>query len=532
MYFRNLATLVLLIVGTTGFSQPVWLNRIGTETGENYAGFAADFEGNYYITGIYNTSITIDGLTLNGNDSDLYVAKFDKNGNIIWLKGESSDAFYAVYDLITTPDGGYCISGIYFNADAQFGNITLTNDASGNPFIARYDKEGNVLWARGESGSANYYQLAIDHTGSIIFLGEISNPFTFNGEEQPEYGDRDIIFGKYASDGTPLWIKVLPGLDLEYSSKVAIDAENNILITGRFFSNFTFEGISFNSYGNEDAFILKTDSEGSPVWVNVLGDDGNNRMPAGLGIADNGNIYLSLSVDDGMYVDAFTINTLGLTDMCLLEINPDNGAVNWYQTGGGYDWDYAYDLVVGSNGVFVCGTVNGDAEFGGLQLLSTGTSGFMIGYNFDGSAMELTPLTSTSGAHAYNITSDERGGALVAGVFNSDVTVPGYSTIYSQGASDIFICKVASELVPIQQTEIAAQHLTLWPNPATTYIQVDAGAFAGERLQLFDLQGNLLSTKDITFETTLDISTLPSGTYVIQLINTQGEYITQPFIKQ
>lgn len=532
MILRGLTTLLFLITCQAVFAQPTWLKRLGTETGENFSGFAADVEGNYYVSGVYNTELTIDGLTITGNIIDLYVAKFDKNGNILWLKGESSEAYYAVYDLITTPDGGYCISGIYYTGDAQFGDITLINNAVSNPYIARYDADGNLLWASGEIGSANYYDIAIDHMGDIVFLGEMNSSFTFNGEEQPRYGDRDIIFGKYASDGTPLWIKVLPGTDLEYSSRLAIDAENNILITGRFFSEFTFETIHFNSYGNDDAFILKTDANGSPIWVNVIGDDGNNRMPEGLGIADNGNIYLAITVDDGMYVDAFTINTLGLTDMCLMEIDPENGAVNWYQTGGGYDWDYAYDLVVGSAGVFVCGTVNGDAEFGGLQLLGGETSSYLIGYNFEGAAMELTPLTSTSTAHAYHLTCDERGGVIVAGLFNVDITVPGFSTIYAQGPSDLFFCKVSSALVDIQDADEQNQSFEIWPNPASQILHVRTDVAAAEEVRIFDIQGNRLLMQNIQQETTVNISGLPAGSYIVQLIMADGSFITEPLIKQ
>lgn len=532
MILRSLTCLVLWITSQHLFAQPDWVNRIGSETGESYQGFAADVEGNYYVSGIYSNSLTLDGITITGNISDLYMAKFDKNGNILWLKGESSEAYYAVYDLVTTTDGGYVLSGIYYNADAQFGNTTLTNDAIGNPFLARYDNAGNLLWARGESGSANYNQLAVDHSGNIIFLGEINDPFIFDGEEQIQYGDRDIIFGKYGADGTPLWIKVLPAPDLEYASRVAVDADNNILITGRFFSAFSFEGTSFPSYGNDDAFILKTDADGSPIWVNVIGDDGNNRMPAGLGVADNGHIYLAISADDGMYVDAFTITTLGLTDMCLMELDPVTGAVNWYQTGGGYDWDYVYDLEVGSEGVFVCGTVNSDAEFGGLQLLTPSTCGYLVGYNFEGVSMEVTPFTSTTSAYAYDLTCDERGGVLVAGTFYGDVTVPGFSTVYAQGASDIFICKVSSILVDVQNHPLHQFPIEIWPNPATDNLHILTESTSAEVASIYNLTGSMVVNNNIEMETTFDITSLPAGSYIVQIKYTDGTISTKPFIKQ
>ena len=78
--------------------------------------------------------------------------------------------------------------------------------------------------------------------------------------------------------------------------------------------------------------------------------------------------------------------------------------------------------------------------------------------------------------------------------------------------------------------------ISIWPNPAADFIRVSAKTENGNHLvkaRLFDLAGKMEFEKQLQAgETTLDIRSLNKGTYVINLLYSDGTNSNQKFIKQ
>jgi hypothetical protein len=77
------------------------------------------------------------------------------------------------------------------------------------------------------------------------------------------------------------------------------------------------------------------------------------------------------------------------------------------------------------------------------------------------------------------------------------------------------------------------ENLTVYPNPASIQITVETtSAPAKSQLSISNLNGQQLITRQITQpKTQLDISSLPSGVYVVKLTSTQSVATTK-LIKQ
>ncbi len=84
------------------------------------------------------------------------------------------------------------------------------------------------------------------------------------------------------------------------------------------------------------------------------------------------------------------------------------------------------------------------------------------------------------------------------------------------------------EVTPIE-TELGDQEVLIYPNPTRGVLRIDMPKLedSGVTLAIFDLRGNLLVSKDAhEFNNRIDLSSYPSGTYVLILrfANTSREW--------
>ena len=146
------------------------------------------------------------------------------------------------------------------------------------------------------------------------------------------------------------------GDDVAYSAKPTLDRQ--YIIAG-----------STSSYGsgNTDVYLVKLDSMGQIIWHKMFGGFGNDIGKSVIQLADSGYVIAGFtnSFGAGGY-DAYLIKT------------DKNGNLIWQTTFGGLDWDFANDLVLGSdNNIYVTGYTN---SFGAKD-------GFVVKYDLGGALL-------------------------------------------------------------------------------------------------------------------------------------------------
>jgi len=209
------------------------------ETGDD---IAADNAGNIYVTGRFSSSSITFGTTVltNNNTSyaDLFVAKYDTAGNVIWAKragGNRDDLGYG----ITCYGTDVYITG-YFQSDSiAFGGTTLYSEAAGsqNLIIVKYASTGDVIWAKGVStywGSSIGYDIDHDSAGNIYIVGEFGGlHITFDSIvlNNIDNGSPDVFVVKYDPAGNPiiaeeyLWMIITMLLSLVFSKVISSYSE-------------------------------------------------------------------------------------------------------------------------------------------------------------------------------------------------------------------------------------------------------------------------------------------------------------------
>jgi hypothetical protein len=273
----------------------LWDKRIRSDQSDASHSVALDSAGNAYITGWISAS------TSTADNRDVLVTKYDTNGNELWSRtfGTTSDEF--ALDISVDADGNSIIGGL------TAGNFGSVNAGSYDAYIAKVDKDGNLLWTKqfGTAGQDGIRSLTVDELGDIYVSGE-----TVGKLGVTHFGSWDAYAAKLDREGSMLWTRQIGSSGPDSASAIIVDSERNSYIAGNTDSIFggPFEG------GAYDAFVAKLDADGVPVWIKELGTisydranaialDGNNNVYVG-GFAFGGDIKAALAKfsSDGVLV--------------------------------------------------------------------------------------------------------------------------------------------------------------------------------------------------------------------------------------
>jgi uncharacterized protein (TIGR03437 family) len=178
-----------------------------------------DAAGNSYVTGGFTASATFGPGETNETTltsagvipPDIFVAKYDVSGNLLWAKRAGGTDFDLGSGLAVDTAGNSYVTGIFF-ASATFGpgeinETTLTSAGDRDIFVAKYDASGDLLWAKraGGTGVDLGSGLAVDTAGNSYVTGGFGRAATFGPGETNETaltsaGDPDIFVVKLGPD--------------------------------------------------------------------------------------------------------------------------------------------------------------------------------------------------------------------------------------------------------------------------------------------------------------------------------------------
>jgi len=257
----------------------IWAIKEGGEDADEGTGIKIDQAGNIFLTGDFcSQTITFGNITLTNSavgKKDVFLVKFDSNANVLWAKSIYGTKNENVTGIALDGSGNICITGYFNSLSITFNNTTLYNTTTNgnNIFIAKYNTNGNVIWAKSAGGiysdtDIQSRGIATDSDGNMYITGHFYNwTITFDNITLTSSGWEDIFIVKYNADGNVAWAKNPHGEGREYGFAIATDVANNIYITGSFWGDsVTFDSITIvnkrsNVFG-DNMYIAKYNSNG------------------------------------------------------------------------------------------------------------------------------------------------------------------------------------------------------------------------------------------------------------------------------
>ncbi len=300
--------------------------QFGTAGFDTIYGIDTDGAGNFYVTGTTDGEL---GGPRQAETLDTFVAKYDSQGNQIWLQQiGQNDIFNAFNIAVDEKTGDVFISG----ADVK---ATLEDDT----FIIKFDTDGNQQWfvETGIPGFLNFdesYGLTVSDNGSVYATGWTSSDLS--GENAGLY---DNWLAKYDNNtGETLWVAQYGTADYEWSWDVRTDSAENIYTAG-----WTLGDLGGTNAGSYDVYLSKFDPQGNSLWVKQFGT------------AEDDEAY-SLYIDksDNIFISGYTDGNLGGTnagsyDAWVAKYDQSGNQI-WITQFGTSDRDELYGIVADEKG--------------------------------------------------------------------------------------------------------------------------------------------------------------------------------------
>jgi len=247
-------------------------------------------DGGYILVG-YTTSYGAGGF-------DVYLVKTDSTGNMQWNKtfgGLFRDMGMSVQQTL---DGGYIIAGLK----------DLKNDGIGDALLIKTDSNGVQEWNR-TFGEPNHHDWAncVKQTsdGGYILTGVTSSY---------DVGSGEVWLIKTNSTGIQIWNKTFGGLGSDWANSVEQTIDGGYILTGY-------------TATNQDALLIKTDSNGNLEWEKTFGGTDIYQANSVQQTTEGGYIL-------GGHIDS---RGAGIDDAWLIKTD-SNGDQQWNKTfGGAYD---------------------------------------------------------------------------------------------------------------------------------------------------------------------------------------------------
>ncbi|KGL60074.1 MULTISPECIES: hypothetical protein [unclassified Polaribacter] len=312
-----------------------WQKTFGGSDDDRAADIVQTLDGGFAVLG-YSKSSDIN-VSENAGAQDFWLLKISSLGSLLWEKtfGFSGTDFGTA--LLATKDGGFLITGVLdVSSSGGQGNAksTAVNHSGGDYWVIKTDLTGNLEWSRFFGGSFTEIPLGIVETDDHNFIiAGSSDSDDFNISNN--LGTYDFWIIKIAPTGSLIWEKSFGGSEIDEARAITTSSDGNFMVVGDTRSSDI--DVSENK-GAADVWIVKFSTEGSLIWEKTIGGTSFDTARAIYKTQDNGFLIAgsSRSLDND-----FENN--GQNDALILKID-SNGSLLWQKTIGGSQIDFLYGI--------------------------------------------------------------------------------------------------------------------------------------------------------------------------------------------
>lgn len=409
-----------------------------------------------------------------------------------------------------------------------FSTDTLVSNGFTDMVIAKFDRNGNPLWARSAGGKLDDsgYGIATDSRNNIYINGAFADTAYFDTIPLISRGYTDIFLARYNSSGNLDWIKNIGGggTDADEAYAITIDKEDHLYITGKFGGTSIFSSDTLISSGSSDIFIARYDTSGNQVWIRQAGGAGADRGQ-GIIARDGRSIVVTGYFSQSGFFGSDTLISQGNTDMFVSRYN-ELGLEEWTIAAGGTGNDEGASITLTDDKkIYVIGYFADTANFGMNTLISFGYyDGFLSDIDSTGT-FEWVKQGGGQGADASGaIYADTTGNLYIAGIFDNSCTFD--TVIATTGfVQNYFVAKFGKLFnTGIDGAGDESGNLLLFPNPSDGPVSLfftEATHRGKARVSIHNALGAVMLERDLQFSdkpVELEMGHLSPGVYLLRAL--------------
>lgn len=377
-----------------------------------------DATGDVFVAGGFSGTVSFGGISLTSKGAEnAYVAKLNPSGTVAWaarMGGSSPSVGDYARGVALDGQGNVYVTG-FFSGNGDFGPFNLTGNGDRDVFVEKLDPMGNVLWAKnfGGSGPDLGQAIAVDGAGNVYLTGSYQNSMTVGATTLTAQGGNDAFVLKLDTLGNPVWAKSVGGSASDSGFSIALDSANNVYTTGIFSSTAQFGTTTLTARGgagDTDSFVMKMDANGNVAWVDQFGGTGHDDG-TGVSVGSTGNIYATGDFSGSATFGGSTLTSTGGGDAYLVRLDA-SGNVVWARGFGGSALDAGLGVTTdGSGNVVDVGFFQNTMTLGGVTLSSGGgTDAYLARFDPNGNVLSAQSFGSSQNDSAYQASVSPKNG--------------------------------------------------------------------------------------------------------------------------
>ncbi len=458
----------IFIAKKNGNNETVWAKRIGSSDRDKITGFRLFEDTVLYFSGTFWDNIVFDTFSLSANGNALFIAKYDTTGTAIWVHQINGTGLRSISDGVTDMQGNYFVTGSFSN-NLYFPNDTLVCKGIEDAFVAKYDPNGNFLWANsiGFEGQTIATTLTSNELNEIYIAGQFNGRVILGNDTLwAASQDFDIFLAQYSSTGNLIFGKRFGGIYDDVNPKLGIGSFGKVVIAGSFVGLLNFDQLS-----------IQTNNLDSDIFLTVLTNDGIT-----------------------MHVEQF----------------------------GGNQHDILEHLTVNNDDYYLSGYFLNSTQIGNIILNTTplNVQNLFI-HTAEGSLLQPSvisyPTTNPSvSTFVVPYFKSSNSPIVIAGTFQGAINFPSaVPSPVSNGFSDIFLVGIGLPPLPTFSLRAADMNCKLFPNPTNSVLNIDIQDivwYEPIEIELINIIGQI-EKRWIVNENQLqmDVSNLPKGIYFVKI---------------
>ena len=362
------------IVKTDAEGNIQWQNTIGGSGEERLTSISQTVDGGYILGGTSDSNVSGDKTENSNGSFDYWIVKIDSIGNIQWqntIGGNNQDQLWSVQ---TTSDGGYILGG---NSMSDISGDKTENvlGAYFDFWIIKTDSIGNIQWQNTIGGNDDdqlFYIQQTNDTGYI--LGGFSRSNISVDKTENAIGSDDYWIVKIDFNGNIQWQNTIGGIASELLHSISQTLDGGYVIGGHSASGISGDKTE-NTYGSWDHWIVKTDSIGTLQWQSNIGGSNTDQLWSLQQTTDGG--YISAGFSNSNISGVKKEDCFGQDDFWVIKTD-SIGNVQWQNSIAGDDNDRLLCIQETIDGEYILGGYSESNISGDKTENSNGDSDYWI----------------------------------------------------------------------------------------------------------------------------------------------------------
>lgn len=514
----HLGIILLLLTSSisSGFSQS-WSAPIqwGGNANETCDAMTIGQDGNILLAGTFRSEFQLGSQTLDAQgETDIFFMKTNANGDVQWATSVGSRLGDAVADIATDSEDNLIAVGSFW-LDANFSDTILTATQNSKAlFLVKYNLDGQLQWAQAINGTnlKSVEALAIDATNQIWITGYFSDSLTIADTMLVAAGDTDFFVAKFDPAGELTWALRQGQSGDTRGLAMELTSEGDAIITG-FFNDTALiaQDTLVANTQDRDLFVTRISKNGEPLWARRAG-----------GVFDKDPVALVLDDADNIYITGFLVGVMTLSETLSIQSktgNSDFFIAKYSSDGnplaarafGGTLPQQPTDITMQGNHVVITGFYQGDMAFDGFGF-SAGMSvhSFVAAFDANLQTTWAKDIATDQSVFATQIALDEQDNLWISGSFQGQTTFDDFSI--NANSFDIFLAKLNPNATSISNQVFQSMYFLAFPNPVSEILLIQT-KIDNYTVELYDSTGRQVFRAANPQK--IDIQSFTNGIYLL-----------------